>query len=105
MEISWVRIWGIMGNIPEQNKMTLMSCIEIVLMRFGNTSFHWVQAKLNTSCNCTTKDCYDCPEMLRTALKEVYHDSYDYVIKEIKLELGELANADGIAQFLKVLSS
>lgn len=87
----------------QDHKMALVSCIELVLMRRGNTNYHLVVAKLDTLYSCGIMDCYEHPEYLRTALKEVYKDNYNSIIDEIKVELDELVNTKQIADFFKIM--
>ena len=93
-----------MGLIREQHRIALISCIEIVLMRRGNTEYNLVVAKLESLYHCAIRDCYN-PEYLRNVLKEVYNKRYYSIINEIKLELGDLAEEEDVSDFLKVMES
>lgn len=94
-----------MNSFEEQHKTALMSCIEVVIMKKNNASYHSVQAKLNALCNRNLIDCYDYPKYLRDVLRDVYKEGYKSIIKEIKLELGELVGEKDVATFLKVMES
>ena len=94
-----------MASLAEQQRLALLSCVEIVLMRSGGPNYHLVQAKLDSLYNCTILDCYENPEYLQTVLKDVYKEKYDSIIANIKLELDELVNEEKIANFLKIMES
>ena len=94
-----------MGNFEDQNRAALMSCIEVVIMRRNGVNYQLIQAKLKSLYNCTVADCYENPKYLRTVLKDVYKESYDSIIDEIKFELGELVNMKEIVNYLKIMES
>ena len=93
-----------MQFFKEENKLALISCIEIVLMSMGNTKYNMVIAKLN-SYNLTMRDSYKNLEELKTVLKEVYVFEYNQVISEIKIQLGDLSNEKDVAEFFKIMES
>ena len=86
----------------EPNALAMISCIEVVLMRRGNVNYNLVLAKLNSLYDCTIRDCYDHPEYLKAILVEVYKGDYNSVVKEIRLELGDL-NTEEIGDFINIL--
>jgi hypothetical protein len=86
----------------DPHQIALISCIEVVLMRRGNINYNLVLAKLNSLYDCTISDCYDHPEYLKTVLKKVYKEDYIYIIKEIRLELGDLV-VEEINDFINIL--
>ena len=86
----------------DEHEIKLISCIEVVLMRRGNVNYNLVLAKLDSLYDCKIRDCYDKPEYLKTVLKEVYREDYDSIIKEIRLELGEL-DTEEIGDFMNIL--
>jgi hypothetical protein len=88
----------------EENKLALISCIEVVLMSMGNTKYNMVIAKLNAY-NLTMRDSYKDLEALKTILKEVYVLEYNQVISEIKIQLGDLSNEKDMVEFFKVMES
>jgi hypothetical protein len=90
--------------LKEQNKLALISCIEIVLMSMGNTKYNVVVAKLNAY-NMAMRDSYKNLEVLKTVLKEVYVFEYNQVISDIKIQLGDLVEEKDIAEFFKVMES
>jgi hypothetical protein len=90
----------------EMAKLAFMSCIEVVIMKRGNTKYNLVQCKLRTLYNVGILDCFDHPEYLRTVFKEVYKEEYQSVLDEIRLELEKLADIKEIEErFFKVMES
>lgn len=75
-----------MGSHDRESRVAFMSCVEVVLMRRGNTNYHAVMAKLQSHYDSWIYECLDHPEYLRDVLKQVYRDDYDSVITEIRLE-------------------
>jgi hypothetical protein len=86
----------------DEHILALISCIEVVLMRKGNVNYNLVLAKLHALYSCKIMDCYDHPEYLKTVLKEVYKEDYDSIIKEIRLELGDL-DTEEIGDFINIM--
>ena len=95
-----------MHSLEEENKIAFMTCIEIVLMRRGNTHYNLVMAKLKSYYDCGVLECLEHPENLRTVLKEVYHKDYNSVLDDISAESERLVDMDKFkAQFFKVMES
>jgi hypothetical protein len=94
-----------MSSRTEQHKLALLSCIELVLMRRGNTNYNLVVAKLDSLYNCTIRDCYEHPDYLVAVLKEVYDGDYNNIIDEIKVQLDGLTNVGEIRDFCQSLAS
>lgn len=93
-----------MERYAEQHKIALISCLEVVLMSMGNTKYNSVVAKLG-SYDMVIRECYKYPEYLKSVLKEVYREDYEYIISEIKTQLDELVNEKDIAEFFKIMES
>lgn len=89
----------------EPYKLALISYVELVLMRRGNTNYHLVLAKLGSLYDCKIVDCYDHPEYLKTVLKEVYKEEYGSVISQIKSYLGDLDDVPKIIAFFKIMEN
>lgn len=94
-----------MNSRAEQHKLALLPCIELVLMRRGNTNYNLVVAKLDSLYDCTIRDCYEHPDYLVTVLKEVYNGDYNNIAEEIKVQLDELTNVQEISDFCQSLAS
>ncbi len=89
----------------EPYKSALISYVELVLMRRGDTNYHLVMARLESLYDCKIMDCYDHPEYLKTVLKDVYKEDYDSVISQIKSYLGDLEDIPQIINFFKIMES
>lgn len=74
-----------MSAPPDEDKITFMTCVEIVLMKRGNSEYNLIQARLGALYNCEVNECVDHPEYLRTVLNVVYGDDYDSILDEISL--------------------
>ena len=85
-----------------QYELALFSCIEIVLMRRGNANYNLVLAKLNALFDSKITDCYDHPEYLITVLRDVYKEDYESIIREIRLEMGDLV-VEEINDFIQIM--
>ncbi len=84
--------------------LAFMTCVEIALMRKGNTKYNLVTAKLDSLYGCELIDCFEHPEFLKTVLKEVYKDDYKSILAEIKLELMVIVDLEEAqAKFFKIM--
>lgn len=93
-----------MVSLEEENKNTLMTCVEIVLMKRGNIQYNLVQARLNSLHNCWISQCADHPEYLRDIMKEVYKNEYYSILDEISMETDRLTDFDKFkAIFFKIM--
>lgn len=93
-----------MSRYSEQHKIALIASLEIVLMSMGNTKYNLVVAKLGVH-DISIRDCYTHPEYLKSILKEVYKEDYDYIISEVKARLDELIYEQDVAQFFKIMET
>ena len=55
--------------------------------------------------NASIPDCYDHPEYLNEALKNLYGDGYKVVVEKIKKQLGEFAYQEPISEFIEKISA
>ena len=93
-------------SLDEENRNTLITCVEMVLMKRGNIQYNLVQAKLNSLYNCWIYQCVDHPEYLRDVLKEVYKNDYNSIIDEISAETDRITNFDKFkSTFFKIMMS
>ena len=86
----------------EPHFLALTSCIEVVLMRRGNANYNLLLDRLDSLYGCKIAGCYDNPEYLKTVLKEVHKENYDSIIRDIRLELGDL-DTEEISDFINLL--
>lgn len=87
---------------PEPDK-TLISYVELVLMRKKDVNYHRVLAKLDSLYDCKITDCYDHPEYLKTVLLDVYKEDCHSMISQVRSYLGELENDPTIIDFFKIM--
>ena len=88
--------------MQDKNRTALALAIDVALKRRGGDRYYHFVFKLRNSYNCEIIDCYDKPQYLKNALKEVYGNEYDSIVKDVKLELGDSIEA-GITAFLAIL--
>lgn len=77
--------------------------IEVVLMRTNGPQYFSVLASLERDYGCKIADCFEHPEYLKNALKNVYENSYGKVLDDLESELGEMTAEKEIRDFLNVL--
>lgn len=87
---------------PEDNidKAFLAFCIEIVLLRMGKPQYEKVVSKLEKDYKCYLPDCHKNPEFLKRVLQDIFGNSYDDVLNEIKVEIGEVGSKKYYTDFL-----
>jgi isoprenylcysteine carboxyl methyltransferase (ICMT) family protein YpbQ len=94
----------LMVSFKEENKIAFATCIEIVLMRTGNTTYNLIIAKLQSLYKSWIFECIDHPEYLKTVLKEVYVNNYYTVIEEIRSESDRLTDIDKLkSDFFRIM--
>lgn len=79
------------------------SIIEKILMEIGLAA-HDKVAEILVEYNMSFSNCYQNPDVLNFALKELYGDSYMVVVEKIKNELAGLDEYQGIDKFIKAIS-
>ncbi len=96
----------LMVSIEQENKIAFATCIEVALMRRGNSNYNLVLAKLQSLYKSWIFECIEHPEYLRNVLKEVYVNDYYIVIEEIRSESDRLEDIDKLkSDFFKVMLS
>lgn len=94
-----------MPTIDHDNRVAFATCVELVLMRHGNTNYNSVLSKLRALYNCGIQESLDNPEYLQIILKEVYKNKYHIMIDEIKIESERLVDMDEFKDnFFKIMS-
>ena len=93
-----------MGNEKELLDDVVASVVEKILMNLGISLYTMVSEILDGH-GTTFSECYQKPEALSIALKQVFSDRHSLVVEEIRNELGGLADDDkNLAMFLSRLS-
>jgi hypothetical protein len=94
-----------MDSSELEAKIAFAICISVVLMRFGNTNYNLVQAKIQSNYNGGIYECLDHPEYLRKVLKEVYEEKYNSILEHIRFESDHLVDiADFKADFFRIMT-
>ena len=78
--------------------------IEKVLLGIGKTALDQVTHSLYEEHHCYLGDCYEHPEYLAKALKDLFGKSHTVIVESIKKELGEFVEHKPVERFLKVIS-
>lgn len=95
-----------MTQRERDGKIAFMTCVELVLMRRGNTKYHAIIAKLQSHYDSVIYDCLDHPAHLRDVLKDIYKDDYDTILNEISAETENLVDIDRFKnEFFKIMRS
>jgi len=70
--------------------------LELVLLNQGDANYKSVLAKLHDRYDYGIEGCIDHPEYLKSVMKEVYENKYEYVLDAISLETKKLVNIDAL---------
>jgi hypothetical protein len=84
-------------------RLTILA-IEKTLLDVGKPIHQIVIDKLKKEYNRNLSDCYRHPEYLNSVLKEVFGDSHDAIVGEIRKQLEELAHKEPIRRFIEDLN-
>lgn len=77
--------------------------VEKVLMSVGKPVFEKVSSKLQKEYKCYIPDCYDHPEYLENVLKSVFGNAYVTIVEQIKKELVEYSDDNGIRTLIETI--
>ena len=94
------------GKLTDTDKVigdAVGSIIEKVLMEIGVTTHNKI-AEIVTDHNMTFSDCYQNPDVLNFALKELFGDAYLVTVAKIKNELIELQEYKTVNAFIEAIS-
>ena len=95
-----------MQSLNEEERIAFTSCIEVVLMRSGNTYYHSVLAKLEAYYNCRGLQLLENIEHLRDVLKEVYGKKYHSILDDISAETDQLEDLEEFkVRFFKIMKN
>ena len=78
--------------------------IQKVLKDISAPAFEKVSKKLQKEYKCYIPDCYDHPEYLESVLKSVFGNAYTAIVDQIREELVEHANDNGINLLIKTMA-
>ncbi|MGQ0376687.1 MAG: hypothetical protein ACT4OW_04180 [Nitrososphaerota archaeon] len=86
------------------NRDMLTAVIEKVLLGVSNEVYSFVEKKLSDDYHCKFSDCYENPEFLYRALKELYGNNYTEITKKIADELENVALDQKLRKFIDVIT-
>lgn len=91
---------------PEDNidKAFLAFCIEIVLLRMGMPQYEKVVSKLEKNYNTYIPECDKNPQALKRVLQDIFGDSYDDILNEIKAEFGDVGSKKYYTDFILAMT-
>ena len=78
--------------------------IERTLLKISKTALDQVSNTLYEEHRCYLGDCYEHPEYLAKALKDLFGKSHTVIVESIKKELIDFVEHRPIEMFLKVIS-
>lgn len=100
-------MWRVAKKMRDSEKLlgdVIAVIVEKVLMEMGIVRYTRVGDILSDH-NLTFSDCYQNPDVLNFALKEVFENGYLAVVEKIKTELGGLEdNSQNLAKFVQKIS-
>ena len=85
-------------------KALIAFVIERSLLKIGKTALDQVSNNLYEEHRCYLGDCYEHPEYLTKALKDLFGKSHIVIVESIKEELANFVEQKTIEKFLKVIS-
>jgi hypothetical protein len=91
---------------PEENidKAFLAFCIEIVLLRMGKPQYEKVVTKLEKDYKTYIPECDKNPQALKRVLQDIFGDSYDDILSEIKNEIGDIGSKKYYTDFILAMT-
>lgn len=91
---------------PEDNidKAFLAFCIEIVLLRMGMPQYEKVVSKLEKNYSTYIPECDKNPQALKRVLQDIFGDSYDDILNEIKAEFGDVGSKKYYTDFILAMT-
>ncbi len=82
----------------------LAFAVESTLLKMGRPEYEKVASRLEKEYKCYIPDCHENPEFLKRVLQDIFGDSYDDIINEIRAELGEFVSQKYFDDFVKALA-
>ena len=95
-----------MMNFEKREVMKALTSITIqkVLNDISAPAYEKVSKKLQKEYKCYIPDCYDHPEYLESVLKSIFGNAYTAIVEQIKTELAEHADDNGINLLIKTIA-
>ena len=79
--------------------------IDDALLEFDKSALEKVVNKLHDDYKCGIQDCYENPEFLKKALRDLYDNSYSTILDAVKKKLEKHASTKSIEKFLTIITS
>lgn len=94
-----------MMDFQKNDLMMALTSITIqkVLRNVGNPVYEKVANRLEKEYKCYIPDCYNHPEYLETVLKSIFGNSYIAIVEQIREELREHMDDNGIRVLVKTI--
>lgn len=91
-------------EITKDERKLFAMAVEDALNEMGSPTLDIMNRKLFKDYHCSIEDCLQRPEILKSALNEVFGYADIAVIAKIKRNLGDFSQERPITDFLRVLS-
>lgn len=82
-----------------KQKLAVATAIDEVLSEMGESTSESVMGALYGNHRCLLSDCYDHPEYLKSALRDIFGDSHSTILLSIKDRLKKYMNNKPIDSF------
>ncbi len=88
----------------QARKALVALVIERALLKISKTALDQVSNSLYEEHHCYLGDCYEHPEYLANALRDLFGNSHTVIVESIKKELIDFTEHKPIERFLKIIS-
>ena len=78
--------------------------IQKVLNDISAPAYEKVSKKLQKEYKCYIPDCYEHPEYLESVLKSIFGNAYTAIVEQIRVELAEYVDDNGISLLIKTMA-
>lgn len=78
--------------------------IQKVLNDISAPAFEKVSKRLQKEYKCYIPDCYDHPEYLESVLKSIFGNAHTAIVEQIRVELVEHSDDNGINMLIKTMA-
>ena len=93
-------------NVQKRDVMKALTSLAIqkVLNDISTPAFEKVSKRLQKEYKCYIPDCYDHPEYLESVLKSIFGNAYTAIVEQIKVELAEHLDDNGIRILIQTMA-
>jgi two-component system, chemotaxis family, chemotaxis protein CheY len=81
----------------------ISQALKNVLLRLGKPQFELVESRLRIERNIQFEVCHNFPSNLKTILKDTFGDSYEEILNQLEIELGNLKNEQKPREFFEIM--